>query len=231
VGTDEQTQQPITANRSAKTVVVVDDQQTVVIGGLMRDRSRDSESKVPFLGDLPLIGWLFKQRSKEVEKVSLLLVLTPYIISEAEDFQRIFERKMKEHEEFAADYYGGMKEYRAHIDYSRKTGPFGKLSAKVRYEMGKLENGGEGDGSEVLVKPPVAPEGEVIDLGGTGGLRSSPQGDYEHGPGDAGDAGHPAEGGVEMEPPPPPPEDPSSPRAQNTGDGGSADAYAEVNQP
>ena len=63
VGKDQTTQQPITANRSAKTVVVVDDQQTVVIGGLMRDRTRDSESKIPILGDLPLIGILFRQRS------------------------------------------------------------------------------------------------------------------------------------------------------------------------
>ena len=150
---DELTQQPVTSNRSAKTVVVVDDQQTIVIGGLMRDRSRESESKFPILGDIPLIGWLFKQRSSKVEKTNLLLVLTPYIVNDAGDFQRIFERKIQEYEEFAADYYGDLPSYRAHIDYSRKTGPLGHLAATVHREMGKLENGGGGDGKSVLVAP------------------------------------------------------------------------------
>ncbi len=164
-GQDERTQQPITANRSAKTVVVVDDQQTIVLGGLMRDKTTMSESKLPLLGDLPLLGWLFKQRTVNVEKVNLLLVLTPYIISEQDDFQRIFERKIAEHEEFAAEYYGDSSEYRAHIDYRKKSGPFARLASLVKKEKERYENGGAGDGSEVLVKPrtdasvaPVQPE-------------------------------------------------------------------------
>lgn len=156
IGRDERTQQPITANRAAKTVVVVDDQQTVVLGGLMRDRTTTSESKIPILGDLPLIGWLFKQRSNDVEKVNLLLVLTPYIIHDSDDFQRIFERKVAEHEEFAAEYYADRPQYRAHINYARKVGPMGTLIENVRDEMDKYENGGEGDGNSTLVSPDSA---------------------------------------------------------------------------
>ncbi len=166
VGKDEATQTPITANRAAKTVVVVDDQQTIVLGGLMRDRTTDSESKVPILGDLPVIGWLFKQRSSKVEKVNLLLVLTPYIIRDAGDFQSIFERKIQEHEEFAAEYYGHQSAYRAHIDFTRKSGPLARLVQAVQREQARLENGGSGDGSEVLVEPAAAdPHRESTDDG------------------------------------------------------------------
>lgn len=152
-GTEPMTGQPKTSKRAAKTVVVVDDQQTIVLGGLMRDKVTDSESKMPILGDLPLIGWLFKKHSKTVDQVSLLLILTPYIIRDATDFQRIFERKLIEYEEFAAQYYGSLPEYRAHIDYSRKNGPFAYLSRAMLREQSKIENGGQGDGSELLIGP------------------------------------------------------------------------------
>lgn len=157
VGIDEATQQPITANRSAKTVVVVDDQQTVVIGGLMKDRVSQGASKIPILGDLPIIGYLFRDESQDIEKVNLLLVLTPYIIRDKDDFQRIFERKMGEYEEFAASYYGHTVKYRAHVDYARKLGPLAKLGAAVRSEMNKIENGGSGDG-DLLITPEATPD-------------------------------------------------------------------------
>ena len=160
VGKEEITGQPITATRSAKTVVVVDDQQTVVIGGLMRDRVRESESKIPFLGDLPLIGWFFRKRSSETEKVNLLLILTPYIVRDSKDFQNIFERKIKEYETFAADYYGHKTQYRAHIDYRRKNGPLALLGRAVQKELWKIENGGTGGEFEIMIKPESGPPKE-----------------------------------------------------------------------
>jgi general secretion pathway protein D len=144
---------PTTSHRSLKTVIVAEDQQTVVLGGLMRDRNSDSETKLPFFGDLPLLGYLFKKRNEKVQKVNLLLVLTPYIINSQGDFQRIFERKLQEHEEFSAQYYGHRKEYRAHIDYSKKGGPLSWMIKTLRRERGKYENGGTGDGTEVMVGP------------------------------------------------------------------------------
>jgi len=132
--------------------VVVDDQQTVVLGGLIRDRKRETENKIPLLGDLPIIGWLFKSRTSEVEKVNLVLVLTPYIIRDSSDFQRIFERKIKEYEEFAEEFYGDTAQYRAYVDYERKSGPFAMLASRVLEEKRLIENGGEGD-SEQLIQP------------------------------------------------------------------------------
>lgn len=150
---DRQAGTPTTANRAIKSVVVVDDQQTIVIGGLIRDSTKRSDSKVPFLGDLPLIGRLFRSQFDEVEKRNLLLILTPYIIRNASDFQQILERKMQEYEEFSAEYYGARADYRAHIDYSRKRGPLANLVRAIDTEMSKVENGGDGGSEELLIKP------------------------------------------------------------------------------
>ena len=73
-----------TTTRKAVTTVVVRDRDTVAMGGLMRDKTVESESKVPLLGDIPILGWLFKNKSKTVEKVNLLFFLTPKIMSSYE---------------------------------------------------------------------------------------------------------------------------------------------------
>ena len=87
----------ITTKRSAKTSVVVKDKQTVVIGGLIQDRLTKSVTKVPLLGDIPLLGWLFKFQSTKKEKANLLVYLTPTIVK---DFERLEEIKLKKEEEY-----------------------------------------------------------------------------------------------------------------------------------
>ena len=74
---------PIT-NRLAKTNVAVRDRDTVAMGGLMRNKNVETESKVPLLGDIPLLGWLFKNTEKSETKVNLLFFLTPKILSTSE---------------------------------------------------------------------------------------------------------------------------------------------------
>ena len=73
--------------------VLVRDGQTIIVGGLMEDRIRTSVSKVPWLGDIPGLGWLFRYESDTVEKQNLLIFLTPTIIREDQDVQRLFEEK------------------------------------------------------------------------------------------------------------------------------------------
>jgi general secretion pathway protein D len=148
---------PTTSHRSVKTVVTLDDQQTVILGGLMRDNKTESEAKFPILGDIPILGWLFKNRSKKDIKQNLLLVLTPYIIRSSDDFQRIFQRKMNEYEEFSAEFYGELPEYRAHIDYSKKAGPFAAIVGLENEELNKIENGGPGT-NQMLIGPGKPPE-------------------------------------------------------------------------
>ncbi len=71
---------PVINSRIATTTVVVPDGQTVVIGGLMENTQTDSESKVPVLGDIPLLGNLFKRKQKENVKRELMIFLTPTIV-------------------------------------------------------------------------------------------------------------------------------------------------------
>jgi general secretion pathway protein D len=66
--------------RSANTVVVTPDGQPVVIGGLISHDKSSSDSKIPFLGDIPLLGQLFKFSAKSNQKTELLIFLTPHIV-------------------------------------------------------------------------------------------------------------------------------------------------------
>jgi len=83
----------ITFTRSVNTTVVVRDGQNIVIGGLIRDNLNDIERKVPFFGDIPLLGWLFKSQTKRKEKTNLLIFLTPHIINNDMDVAKVTDRK------------------------------------------------------------------------------------------------------------------------------------------
>ena len=91
---------PTWTTRSMETRVVVRDQQTVVIGGLMQDSVGDDVSKVPILGDVPLLGYLFKYTKKTKHKTNLIIMLTPYIIKDQLDLEKIRQRKLRENDEF-----------------------------------------------------------------------------------------------------------------------------------
>lgn len=151
-GTDQVTGQVITSKRAAKTTVVVRSQDSVVIGGLVRDRETRGESKFPLLGDIPVLGWLFKSQNRTIEKVNLVLVLTPYIIRGPDDFRQIFERKMEERREFVELFYGRTEEYRAKIDWNRKVGPLATYQARMRKELMKAENEGPGLPGQTVIR-------------------------------------------------------------------------------
>jgi type II secretory pathway component GspD/PulD (secretin) len=79
--------------RSADTVVITPDGQTVVIGGLMENNKASSESKVPFLGDIPFIGNLFKDKKKSSGKSELVIFLTPHIVRGATELASMTDRE------------------------------------------------------------------------------------------------------------------------------------------
>jgi general secretion pathway protein D len=144
---------PTTAKRSVKTKIVAKDQSTVVIGGLIQDRVITSVQKIPVLGDIPLLGWLFRDTSTTKSKSNLLLFLTPYIIRDQSDYRRILERKQKEQQQFVAEYYGKQPGYELPVDYERKPGPFSRMRREVQTETQRLENGGPGAPGERVVGP------------------------------------------------------------------------------
>jgi general secretion pathway protein D len=84
---------PTMTKRSTKTSVVVKDNQTVVIGGLMQERQQENLTKVPLLGDIPVLGWLFRYKSTSRTKTNLLVFLSPHIIREEEQLVRLTDNK------------------------------------------------------------------------------------------------------------------------------------------
>ncbi len=87
---------PNLSKRSTRTSVVVKDNQTVIIGGLIQERVEETVTKIPFLGDIPGLGLLFKNKSKEKTKTNLLVFLTPHIVKEAEQLAKLTDRKKVE---------------------------------------------------------------------------------------------------------------------------------------
>ena len=87
---------PVTNKRTVDTTVIVRDQQTIVIGGLIDDTATDNENKVPALGDIPLLGWLFKNKSKTRNKTNLYVFITPRVIKNPEEANLIYKGKKEQ---------------------------------------------------------------------------------------------------------------------------------------
>ncbi len=127
----DKTMGPTTSKRSVKTIVVVPDQQTIVIGGLMKDNISETVNKVPILGDIPVLGYAFKYSSKRVSKSNLMIFLTPYIIRNPKDMDKIWKKKMEEFEEFKRLKDRASKGFDIYVDYEKKTGLFSEINKEV----------------------------------------------------------------------------------------------------
>jgi len=79
---------------------MVKNKDTAVLGGLMQDNITEVENKIPILGDIPLLGWLFKVAQTTVRKTNLILFLTPSIIQRNIDYRNLFDDNMQEREQF-----------------------------------------------------------------------------------------------------------------------------------
>jgi len=84
---------PVTQKRTIDTTVLVQDNRTIVIGGLIDDSRNENETKVPGLGDIPLLGWLFKTQSKGDQKTNLYVFLTPRVIKSPVEAERLLSEK------------------------------------------------------------------------------------------------------------------------------------------
>jgi general secretion pathway protein D len=87
--------QPIINTRQADSRVQVRDGQTVVIGGLMQDQKTSTVNKVPILGDIPLIGQIFRRTETQKVKTELMIFLTPHVAPEPEQLKPMSEDEMK----------------------------------------------------------------------------------------------------------------------------------------
>lgn len=82
---------PIVNQREANTTVSVRDGETIVLGGIMRTSVTSTVNKVPLIGDIPILGNLFRSTSKEKQKTELLVFLTPHIVRDSVDAAKVRE--------------------------------------------------------------------------------------------------------------------------------------------
>jgi len=83
---------PDTTKRQVETTAIVRNGESVILGGLIKAKYDDKETKIPILGDIPIAGNLFKDRQKIRDKVNLVVILTPFIVKSSEDMRKLKER-------------------------------------------------------------------------------------------------------------------------------------------
>ncbi len=84
---------PVTRKRTVDTTVIVKDNHTVVIGGLIEDGVTHNQTKVPVLGDIPILGWLFRKSSNVSQRTNLYIFLTPRVIKHPDEADEVFLEK------------------------------------------------------------------------------------------------------------------------------------------
>ena len=80
---------PTIAQRRVKTIVAVDDGQSIVLAGLMRDHNEVGHDKVPLIGDIPLVGNLFKSKNDTISRTELLIAITPHVVKDARQIRGV----------------------------------------------------------------------------------------------------------------------------------------------
>jgi general secretion pathway protein D len=144
---------PITSKRSASTTVVVKDRETMVIGGLIRDNVTSSTMKVPFLGDIPVLGWLFKY------KTNLMIFITPHIIKTAEESAELTRQREGILNDFRKQYHLEKKSEGSRINLKQ-------ADSRGRAEAAEL-SAGNGVAGAAVSSPTTTPAAEAVKSGPT----------------------------------------------------------------
>jgi general secretion pathway protein D len=84
---------PIISTREASASVTVKDRQTMVIGGMIKDDKTETVHKIPILGDIPLLGKLFRRKDTRIEKTELMVFITPHVVYTDDDASRVTEEQ------------------------------------------------------------------------------------------------------------------------------------------
>lgn len=105
-GIDAKTLIPRISKRETKQIVTARNGQTIVISGLVSHREIESFRKIPLLGDIPILGWLFRNSQIINAESNLVIFLTPHVIHGADDLAAIYKTKVTERDEFLSTVYG-----------------------------------------------------------------------------------------------------------------------------
>jgi len=105
-----------TSKRLIETQIVVNSGDTAVLGGLIQDQDNENVTKIPVLGDIPILGWLFKSKNTSKIKRNLLVFITPKIVRNAEDSASVLNQKLNERIEFIQRNLNGRDPYGEAVD-------------------------------------------------------------------------------------------------------------------
>jgi len=126
--------------KSAKTTVVTSDGQTIILGGLIHNKITHVEEKVPILGNIPIVGYLFKNKSIKKERKNLILVLTPWIVRTDSDYQKIYNAKIKERKIMSSMFFSDrITDYNPNENY-KMLGPISRIIEEVNVKNINLVN-------------------------------------------------------------------------------------------
>lgn len=104
------------STRSIKTNITVASGDTAVLGGLVRDSDNVTEKKVPILGDIPVVGWLFKSKTVETQKINLVVFLTPKILRNLSETQQNVGKVINRRIDWMKKNFGGRDPYGSTVD-------------------------------------------------------------------------------------------------------------------
>ena len=104
-GTPSGYQVPDVNKRQTSQIITLKSGQTAVISGLMKTSESENFSKIPLLGDIPILGWLFRNTSTNKQMSNLLFFITPHIVYGANDLAKIYDEKMKENNKIMGEYF------------------------------------------------------------------------------------------------------------------------------
>jgi general secretion pathway protein D len=91
-GKNNATHQPITSKQEVKTEAILRNGENIIIGGLVKNYIQKSHSKVPILGDIPLLGHLFSSNDESFEQDDLVVILTPYVIDKSTELSKLQQK-------------------------------------------------------------------------------------------------------------------------------------------
>ena len=110
----------------------------------MRDNLQDTVSKIPILGDIPLLGWLFRARNTSSAKTNMLIFITPKIIRQYENVRMVLDKKLKERDDFLESNTGGEDPSRAYRDKMiRELPDLKRITSTKPQNIHTIESGSE----------------------------------------------------------------------------------------
>ncbi len=149
-----------TTKRLIKTQIVVNSGDTAVLGGLMSDAETEKITKIPILGDIPILGWLFKGKNSQKNKSNLVVFITPQIVRDSQDNAEILNFKIDERIDFIKNSMGGRDPHGEIIDKLPRRASNSRSSSSPKRSSGALKPIPAESSDEISVTPEPEP-GEV----------------------------------------------------------------------